>query len=423
MGMALTSKEKWDRAVALSLHGIVFLLGIMTGNFFYLVFVLGSVFPTWLIIANRSKSMIVGGVLCAATLVWLPLTMPSSANACTRVLWNDNSIAVLSGRSADWFKASKPKGATDPKLLVMPRGLLKSGAKFGNEVVVTENPATWRSRYGSVVVSTQNTTVFDGMNEKGLAAHSLSLPVTNYGVRDVSRQGIHMGLWVPYILDNAATVPEAIALLAGIQPVQVVVDNFPMKLSLSIEDRFGDSAVIEYLDGVAVIRHSRQLRVMANTELTVAEKELGKYNFNFQEATRNVPLPGNANSVDRFVRASFFSGFLSNMEARNLTEARAALMSVVRNVSNPIGAPGDTPGQGPFSGDETDWRTLSDLTNRVYIFDNPRTLAIMSTDLRSLNFGRVTGVRVLDPGNPRLHGDITRLYRPSRVAVPGVVSR
>lgn len=363
--------------------------------------------------------MLVGRALLSAILVWLPLITPAAANACSRVLWNDNSIAVLSGRSADWFKASDPKGASDPRLLVMPRGLLKSGAKFGSELVVTENPATWRARYGSVVVSTQNTTVFDGMNEKGLAAHSLSLPVTDYGARDVSRQGIQMGLWVPYILDNAATVSEAIALLPRIQPVAVLVDGFAMKLSLSIEDRFGDSAVIEYLNGAAVIRHSRQIRVMANTELSVAEAELSNYNFNFQEATRNVPLPGNANSLDRFVRASFFSGFLSNMNARNLQEARAALMSVVRNVSNPIGAPGDTPGQGPLSGDETDWRTVSDLTNRVYIFDNPRTLAIMSTDLRHLDFERGTGVRVLNPSNPRLSGDVTRLYRPSRSPVPG----
>jgi len=326
---------------------------------------------------------------------------------------------VISGRRADWFKASDPKGATEPKLLVMPRGLRKSGAKFGNEVVVTENPATWRARYGSVVVSTQDTTVFDGMNEKGLAAHTLSLAVSDYGARDVSRQGIQMGLWVPYILDNAATVSEALALLPSIQPVAVAVDGFAMKLSLSIEDRSGDSAVVEYLGGVPVITHGQQVRVMANTQRSVAEAELATYNFNFDQATRNTPLPGNANSLDRYIRASFFSGFLSEMKPRNVQAARAALMSVVRNVSNPIGAPGDIPGQGPFSGDETDWRTISDLTNRVYIFDNPRTLATMSTNLKRLDFQSGSGVRVLNASNRRLHGDVTPLYRPSLVPVPG----
>jgi hypothetical protein len=44
--MELMSKEKRERCIALWLLGIVFSLGIMTGNFFYLVFVLGPAFLT-----------------------------------------------------------------------------------------------------------------------------------------------------------------------------------------------------------------------------------------------------------------------------------------------------------------------------------------------------------------------------------------
>jgi hypothetical protein len=83
-------------------------------------------------------------------------------------------------------------------------------------------------------------------------------------------------------------------------------------------------------------------------------------------------------------------------------------MSVMRNVSNPIAAPGDLGGPND-TGDETDWRTLSDLTNRTY------------TELKQLDFRRAAGVRVLDPSNASLHGNVTRLYRPSRGPVPGVV--
>jgi hypothetical protein len=57
----------------------------------------------------------------------------------------------------------------------------------------------------------------------------------------------------------------------------------------------------------------------------------------------------------------------------------------------------------------------------VYTFDNPRTLSTFDTDLKKLDFRPGSGVRVLDPGNPRLNGDVTRLYRASRVPVPGVV--
>jgi choloylglycine hydrolase len=336
---------------------------------------------------------------------------------CTRVLWNDNSVGVLTGRTADWFKAPDPKGASDPKLHVMPRGLRKSGAMDGKVVVVSQNPAKWTSRYGSVVVGNYNSVVVDGMNEKGLAAHALALDVTNYGTRDVSRQGISMTLVVPYILDNAATVAEALALLPRIQPVAIKMAGYATGLSFSIEDRLGDSAVIEYINGVAEIRHGRQYRVVTNTKLDDAETLLTK--FDFKNATNTLTIPGNTNSNDRFVRASYFSHMLSSVTPRNRLEARAALMSVMRNVSDPIGAPGATANVVH----ETDWRTLSDLTNRVYVFENPRTLTTLRTDLSRLDFRSGSGVRTIDPLNPRLPGDITRLYRPSRVSVPGVVGR
>jgi choloylglycine hydrolase len=336
---------------------------------------------------------------------------------CTRVLWNDTSVGVLTGRTADWFKAPDPKGASDPKLHVMPRGLRKSGAMDGKVVVVSQNPAKWTSRYGSVVVGNYNSVVVDGMNEKGLAAHALALDVTNYGTRDVSRQGINMTLVVPYILDNAATVAEALALLPRIQPVAIKMAGYATGLSFSIEDRLGDSAVIEYINGVAEIRHGRQYRVVTNTKLDDAETLLTK--FDFKNATNTLTIPGNTNSNDRFVRASYFSHMLSSVTPRNRLEARAALMSVMRNVSDPIGAPGATANVVH----ETDWRTLSDLTNRVYVFENPRTLTTLRTDLSRLDFRSGSGVRTIDPLNPRLPGDITRLYRPSRVSVPGVVGR
>ena len=353
---------------------------------------------------------------------------------CTRVLWNDNSIAVLSGRSYDWFKAPNPRGATDPRLLVMPRGLRKSGANLGRDVKVPDNPATWTSRYGSVVVALENLVVFDGMNEKGLAAHGQALS-SNFGTRDVSRQGIQAGLLVPYILDNAATVPEALALIPRIQPVGITVDGFGGGVSLIIEDRLGNSAVVEWrsepppsgstpipvaVAGGAYVYQGRSVRVMANTDLATAQGELRNWPFDVNDATRNTPLPGNGGRLPRFVRASFFSSFLSTTSPRTILEARATLMSVMRNLSNPIAAPGDLGGPND-TGDETDWRTLSDLTNRTYIFENPRTLATFRTELKQLDFRRAAGVRVLDPSNANLHGNVTRLYRPSRGPVPGMV--
>ena len=92
-------------------------------------------------------------------------------------------------------------------------------------------------------------------------------------------------------------------------------------------------------------------------------------------------------------------------------------MSVARNVSDPIGAPGDEVGEN----DETDFRTLADLTNRVYFFELSRGLTTLRTDLRRIDFRPGSGVRTLDPHNPRLQGDVSALYRPSRIQAPGVI--
>jgi penicillin V acylase-like amidase (Ntn superfamily) len=358
---------------------------------------------------------------------------------CTRVLWNNNSLAVISGRSADWLKADKPEdtdrsGASHPKLHVLPRGLSKTGdVKSGDAI---DNPATWISRYGSVIVVNKNAYVFDGMNEKGLAAHALALN-SEYGIRDLSRKGIHSSLLVPYILDNATTVEEALALIPQIQPVAVLVDGYGMPLSLTIEDRFGNSAVVEWpkvdppydptfvperIVGGAYIYKGQNVRVMGNEDLAGSHLEQqAKWPYDVDTATRKTDIPGNAWRSFRWARASFYSDFLSRMTPRTVLEARAALMSVIRNISNPIGAPGDDGGPSG-RGDETDWRTLSDLTNLEYIFDNPRTLTTITTDLKQLDFQPAAGIRMLDPSNPDLHGNVTRLYRPISSPVPGVVS-
>jgi penicillin V acylase-like amidase (Ntn superfamily) len=160
---------------------------------------------------------------------------------------------------------------------------------------------------------------------------------------------------------------------------------------------------------------------MGNEDLAGSHLEQQtKWPYNVDTATRKTYIPGNAWRSYRWARASFYSDFLSIMKPRTVLEVRAALMSVIRNVSNPIGAPGDD--SGPTGrGDETDWRTLSDLTNLEYIFDNPRTLTTITTDLKKLDFRLAAGMRVLDPGNPDLHGNVNRLYGPINTPVPGVV--
>lgn len=327
-----------------------------------------------------------------------------AAHACTRILWNDNDQAVLVTRSMDW----EPE-TSDPMLVISPRGISRSGDRIGTARTTDPNPLTWKSRYGSVTVTAKGAGVADGMNEKGLAAHALWMNAADFGDRDASRPGMHDGLWVQYILDRAATVEQAIALTRAVDITPVTLPGgLLVPLSVAVEDASGDSAILQYVNGELTVFHGPQYRVMSN-DPPYAEALALVDPDGYADATRLDPLAGNTNSADRFVRATFYLDFLRRTTPRTLEEAKASLMSVARNVSDPIGAPMDTPG----SVDETDYRTLADLTHLTYTYEPTRRLGFLVTDLTEIDFSAGQPVRVLDPTNPRLQGDVTDRYRPS----------
>ena len=189
--------------------------------------------------------------------------------------------------------------STDPVLTVFPRGMKRDGGRLGTATVVTANPARWTSRYGSVVTTIYGVGTADGVNEKDLAAHMLFLTATDFGPRDAGKRGIQAGLWAQYLLDNAATVAEALELMKHVQPVMVTVNGHNSTVHLAIEDRSGDSAIIEYIGGQPRVHHGRQFTIMTN-DPPFDEQLSNLARFDFTDATRNTPLPGNVNPLDRF---------------------------------------------------------------------------------------------------------------------------
>lgn len=79
----------------------------------------------------RFRSSLALGISAA---VAMSIGLPSAAHACTRILWNDNSLAVLASRSMDWIGSSKPM------LTVLPRGMARNGGMFAGTTVVADNP-------------------------------------------------------------------------------------------------------------------------------------------------------------------------------------------------------------------------------------------------------------------------------------------
>lgn len=320
---------------------------------------------------------------------------------CTRVLWNTNDLAVLAGRSMDWPES------TEPLIVAFPRGRQRDGGLLVTEVVVPENPLRWTSRYASLVTTVYGLGTVDGFNERGLAAHGLYLKTTDVGPRNTALPGLHTGLWAQYLLDQAATVAEALALMDGIQLVMVGANGFDATLHLAIEDVTGDSAVIELSKGALVVHHGREFTLMTNDpEYDEQLKLLAGQDFS--HPSKEMPLPGNVNPVDRFQRAAYYSALLP--APANQRQAIASVMAIMRNVSVPFGAP-----YGEFGVYNTEYRTVSDLTNRIYLFELTTSPSALWVQFDRLTLDDGTGPLAIDPYDESLNGNVTDRFAPREI--------
>lgn len=311
---------------------------------------------------------------------------PQCADACTRFVYHGAGDEVITARSMDW------KLDVGTNLWVFPRGMKRSGEAGPNSI-------QWTSQYGSVIASGYDISTTDGMNEKGLVANVLWLAESTYPKYDGKTPGLSLAAWAQYVLDNFATVDEAVKALEN-EPFTVVTDNVPGEdrlatLHLSLSDAGGDSAIIEYIDGRQVIHHSRDYQVMTNSP--IFEKQLTMEEY-WKEIGGTVFLPGTNRASDRFARAMFYVNAIPKSEKP--TEAIASVFSVIRNVSVPFGI--TTPDQPNIS--STRWRTVSDQKRMLYFFESALTPNVFWVDLTKLDFSQDTGkVMKLDLGPDQTH--------------------
>jgi choloylglycine hydrolase len=347
--------------------------------------------PKWTVIRAVSGAL---AAVVVSQAIWQPI-----GQACSRVLWNDNKLAVVVGRSMDWPES------TQPLLTVLPRGMKRHGGRAGSAVVDSVNPARWTSRYGSIVTTTYGIGSADGFNERGLGAHLLYLNATDFGPRDPSKPGLQAGLWAQYLLDNAANVKEALALLNTFQLVMVEAHGHKATVHLAIEDASGDSAIIEYINGKQVVHHGRQFRIMTNDP--TYDQQIALLNKqNFSKPSSDTPLPGNVKATDRFQRAAYFSALLP--EPKNEREAVAGMLAIMRSVSVPFGAP--YKGFGIYN---TEYRTAMNLTDKRYFFELSTSPNVVWASLAKFNLEPGAPVMILNPDSITLSGDVTGQFQPA----------
>lgn len=196
---------------------------------------------------------------------------------------------------------------------VLPRGMKRDGRGGKNTI-------SWVSKYGSLIVTAYDIGTAEGMNEKGLVVNELALVESNYG-----------------------KPPDG-------------------------------SAVFEYVDGKLVIHHGKQYKVVTNSP--TYDKQLAIMEYWKEAGGLEKSLPGTSRAADRFVRATYLLAALpTETSAKYISgspqqkfqfQAAMSVLSLMRSVGTPLG----------FSLEEqpwvcsTIWRTVSDSTNRVVLFDS-----------------------------------------------------
>lgn len=316
-------------------------------------------------------------------------------NGCTRAVYLGPDQIVVTGRTMDWKE--------DPlsNLYLFPRGMDKRGAQ-------SDHTVTWRSKYGSVVTAGYDIGTCDGMNEAGLVANLLFLTESSYVRQNDNRLVMGISIWTQYVLDNFATVDEAVVELKK-EIFRIDAPDLPngtkSTLHLSISDATGNSAIFEYIAGNLIIHQGKGCQVMTNSPTYDKQITLNDY---WKQIGGMVMLPGTNRASDRFVRASFYIQALPQTE--DYRTAVAGVFSVMRNVSVPLGI--SVPDQPNIA--STRWCTVADQKHRVYYFESTLSPDVFWVNLKEADFSPGASVKKLSlTGGEIYAGNTVNDFKPT----------
>lgn len=336
------------------------------------------------------KSLI--GLLAATAIATAAVT----ADACTRFVYQTASDGFIVGRSMDWME--------DPgsDLYSFPRGMARNGG-------VGEGSIEWTSKYGSVIATLYGVATVEGMNDAGLVANTLYLAESDYGDAKASGKPlISVGAWTQYVLDNYATVAEAVEALSQ-EPFAIVAPTLPNGSKatghLALADKSGDSAIFEYIGGRLVVHHGKQYTVMTNSPTFDQQLAINTY---WKGINGLSFLPGTITSPDRFVRMSWALNAVPKQSDERLAVATA--FSLIRAVSVPLGlADPEKPNIA-----STIWRSISDTGARRYYFDSSYSPMVFWVDIDKLNLAAGSQPAKLDlKDRPILAGEVSAKFAPA----------
>jgi choloylglycine hydrolase len=271
--------------------------------------------------------------------------------------------------------------------------------------------------------------LFDGLNEKGLAAGTFYFPTSaGYMPYTPADAGKTIAQWElgSWILENFANVAEVKANIASIVVPAVVFGawGFAPEAHYIVQDASGSSIVIEYVGGklnvhdnpLGVITnspafdwHMTNLRNYVNFSMTnAAPVKLGSVKLEpFGQGSGMLGLPGDFTPPSRFVRAVAFSQ--SVLPSQTGEDAVLEAFHILNQFDIPKGAAREheKDEHGNVLADYTIWTSANDLKAKRFYFRTYENSQIRMIDLMKMDLDAkdiikmsIKGGEIIKPLNP-----------------------
>lgn len=342
------------------------------------------------------KLLLLGAVLAGAA----PLSV-STADACSRILYQgDNNLFVV-GRSLDW------KTPIPTNIYVYPRGIVKQSSDQPQHI-------SWVSKYGAVYAVGYDGGVTEGMNEKGLVVNGLFCRGTVYNdPKPANRPQMSLAVFVEWLLDLNATTDDVVKALTNWNfDIQgATFDGGTVSaLHWGVTDASGKSVIFEFNEGKVHIYDMGDYRAMTNDPKWPQMTAIIDY---WDKVGGKNMLPGTVTSPDRCVRANYFAHHVKPTSDPDLA------VSITRSVLVNSCVPYTYEITGEPNLSSTQWRSYANTRDLRYYFDIVTNPGYYYVDLKQLNLQSGAPVLKLDTSTTAdLVGDANKRLKKAKPFTP-----
>ncbi|WP_163130829.1 linear amide C-N hydrolase [Agarivorans sp. Alg241-V36] len=301
--------------------------------------------------------------LIALTIAASTFGLMQTANACTTAAYH-NGEAQVTMRTMDW------NGYDNATVVGKGRGINNSYSET--------NGVSTKAKYAAIKIeSFGHATVAEGINEKGLEARILYLGTdagTQFQQDTAELPNVDAGEVPNFVLDNFATVAEAIAGLESVEVIPTGITGIPghedeaiyPPVHFQLVDASGEVAVVEYIGGEMKVYSEHGASYMSNDPA---------FDYHLTLDKEQVEPNATIRAADRRLRAKITT---EDLYQRNVTNSQQALISMKATQAASFSGYNQHDPYFDNATFPTLWTVFTDRTNKTLMLDRAHTFATES---------------------------------------------